>query len=268
MFRAIFKLLSSALYYLTACTVDLEKYFFEGNAAVIAQKYDAVIETKRKELGELFKSIEALSRVNAEKESNLKRKTEEIEKMRKNQLAAKNKAMKLAEGRSKEEAESNLEYIKAKAAYTDYATTVAEKEKQCQDIEKDFAEREETIKKYKTQYINKQRELEKLGDEKHETIADITTAKQAADANKQTIGLNTTASNEMLRDLRDQRSKALNSLKVSSDLSGLSSKEDELEFETYAERSEAENEFDQAMGYAVKVEEKTEVQQEKAKLPE
>ena len=251
MFRAIFKLVSGFVYLVTGGLVNLEQYLFKGNTTVIAAKYDSVIATKTKRQEELLGAIEKLVTINAQKEQVLRKKTEEIAKLRQSQLGAKTKAQKLSEGLSKDAAEKNIEYIKAKSSYTDYATTVAEKEKQCTEAELDIKSRSEMIQKYKLEFTSLQRELDNIKSEKHETIADVTVAKEAAAANKQALGLSEDNSAEVLRELREQRDHYKASVAVSSELAGLSAKAEDEEYASYAERDEAENEFDAAMGLSL-----------------
>jgi DNA repair exonuclease SbcCD ATPase subunit len=268
MLRAFVKLLSGFVYLLTGGMVNLEKKLFQGNTTVIAAKYDSVISVKTKRQAELLAAIENLVTINAQKEQDVRRKTEEIAKLRQNQLGAKNKAQKLSEGLTKEAAEQNVEYVKARAAYTDYATTIAEKEKRCSEFEADVKARTEMVQKYKVEFQSLQRELDKIKSEKHESIADITAAKEAAAANKQLLGLSEDHSSETLRELREQRDRYKASVAVSADLAGLSAKLADEEYASYAEKDEAENEFDAAMGFAEKVENNQPELSEKAKLPE
>jgi len=268
MFRAIFKLFSGFVYLITGGLVNLEKYLFKGNTTVMAAKYDSIIATKTKRQEELLQAIENLVTINAQKEQTVRTKTEQIAKLRQSQLGAKNKAQKLAEGLTKEAAEKNIDYVKARASYTDYATTIAEKEKQCADAEADVKARTELVQKYKLEFTSLQRELEKLKSEKHESIAEVTAAKEAAAANKQLLGLSEDHSAETLRELREQRDQYKASVAVSADLAGLSAKLEDEEYASYAEKDEAENEFDAAMGFADKVESKPVEESEKAKLPE
>lgn len=268
MFRAIVKLFSGFIFMITGGLVNLEKSLFRGNTTVIGAKYDSVIAVKIKRQEELLRAIEGLVTINAQKEQGVRRKTEEIEKLRKNQLGAKNKALKLAEGLTKEAAEKNVEYVKARSAYTDYATTIAEKEKQCAEAELDIKQRTEIVQKYNLEFTSLQRELDKIKSEKHESIAEITAAKESAAANKQLLGLSEDNSAEVLRELREQRDGYKASVTVSANLAGLSAKTEDAEYASYAEKDIAETEFDAAMGFATKVESKEETNQEKAKLPE
>ena len=108
-------------------------------------------------------------------------------------------------------------------------------------------------------------DLEKLGEEKHDAVASVLSAKEEQDIADIMTGLSQDRTSEELRELRQLRQKASANARVSRELAGLDTQRAEEEFLQFATESEADDEFDALIGLTTKDEGESEGQ---AKIPE
>ena len=101
---------------------------------------------------------------------------------------------------------------------------------------------------HKTQLESLLRELEKLKEEKHATVADLITAKEEKEIADMITGISNDRTAEELQELRDIRDQAKATARVSREMAGTDVDRSEAEFLEYAEQSVADDEFDALIG--------------------
>lgn len=263
-------------YYLSFKLFFKPNRILSRNEGVIISKYNDVIASKREQAIHFKTALEGLYAQDETKKARLAEKSKAIAELRTKREGAQGMAKKrLAElGNDRSKAENDVQYLKCKAAFTDFSTTIEEQERQCSEIEADLQVLTKTIGQYVIQAQTIKRELDKLESEKHETVADVVAAKQAASYADSLVGITEDSTNEKLRELRAVRSEVKAAARASNELAGLDTRSQEAEFLDYASKHAASDEFDRAMGFASEVETKTESKPEaeattdKALLPE
>lgn len=114
----------------------------------------------------------------------------------------------------------------------------------------EIEENERQLSEYEGQLQSMVRELKSIEQEKHETIADVTIARQQQEANDLIAGISRSSSAEERQRLQDMRQRFKAEAKISSKLAGADADRAEQEFLEYAETESATSEFDQLMGLA------------------
>ena len=111
------------------------------------------------------------------------------------------------------------EYLKCQTAFKDFSSTLTEKQARAQELEGDIEELLENINRHKTQIQSQMRELEKLGEEKHDAVvATILSAKEEKEIADLMSGISEDRTGEELRELRELRNKAAAGARVSREL--------------------------------------------------
>jgi hypothetical protein len=147
-----------------------------------------------------------------------------------------------------EAVKSDPDYVKSQAAFHDFSTSLSEKETRAKELEEDITGFEHNIAGHKTQLQSLLREIEKLREEKHATVAEMLTAKEEREIADLLTGISRDRTHEELQELRDLRDQAKATARVSREMAGLDAKRSEAEFLEYATSSEATSEFDALIG--------------------
>jgi hypothetical protein len=92
------------------------------------------------------------------------------------------------------------------------------------------------------------RDLEKIKDEKGESVADIISAQEEKKVNQLLAGISEDKTDKDLEAMRDVRRKAKAEARANRELSGLDAKAAESEFLEYATTSVVDDEFDKLIG--------------------
>ena len=122
---------------------------------------------------------------------------------------------------------------------------------------------------HKTQLESLLRDLEKIKQEKHSTVAELMTAKEEKEIADMISGISKDRTSEELQELRDIRDQAKATARISREMAGTDVARSEAEFLEYATRSEADNEFDKLIGLAQETEEAaTPESEDKTRIPE
>ena len=111
---------------------------------------------------------------------------------------------------------------------------------------------ETNIAGHKTQLQTLLREIEKIKEEKHSTVAEILTAKEEREIADMLTGISKDRTHEELQELRDVRDQAKATARVSREMAGVDAKRSESEFLEYAAAGESDSEFDKLIGLAKK----------------
>ena len=269
MFRAIGKYLR-AIGYLFTGRIDDARKALSTNPAVVQATYDNVIKEKTKRIHQYKEAVGAMIAQEEKKKSALKRLTEEVAKLRKLKDGAAAMARKLVEKHNgdAEAVKNDPEYAKCQSAFKDFSSTLSEKESHCAELEADIEEFETNIAGHKTQLQSLLREIDKIRSEKHETVAEMLTAKEEKEISDMLSGISEDRTSEELQDLRNLRDEAKATARVSREMAGVDTKRTEEEFLQYATASETDSEFDALIGLTKKESDSTQDSADHTRLPE
>jgi len=268
MFRAIGRYFR-AIGYLLVGKIDSARMVLSTNPTVVGATFDNIIEEKRKRIQQYKDAIGAMIAQREKKQADLKRQTEEVERLGKLKDGAAAMARKVVERHNGdiEAVKTDPEYLKCQASFKDFSSTLEEKEARCTELEADAKQIDETIEGHKIQIQSLLREFEKIKVEKHETIADMVTAKEEQELADMVSGLSDDRSAQELQEMRELRQKARGKAQISREVAGMDVKRSEQEFLEYATSSTADNEFDALIGLTKKEDDKDEPT-DKTRIPE
>lgn len=249
MFRAIGRYFR-ALGYLMTGRVDQARRAVSQDPAVVQATFDNIIQEKKKRISQYKDAVGAMIAQEEKKKAALKRVTNEVQRHRKLRDGAAAMARKLVEKHNGdgEAVRNDPDYIKCQAAFKDFSTTLKEKESHADELEADIQEFEKNISGHKTQLQGLLREIEKLKTEKHETVAEILTAKEEREISDMLSGISQDKTNEELQELRDIRDNAKATARISREIAGVDAERSEQEFLEYASETVADSEFDALIG--------------------
>ena len=268
MFNAMGKWMR-ALGYLLTFRIDKASETLRMNPGVMSANYDRIIREKRDRINQYKDAIAAMIAQEDSKKQRLTALTEEIGRLEKLRAGAAAKAKKVADkyNGDAEATRKDPEYVKCQAAYKDFSSTLAEKQAHATEIDKDLQALMKNVEGHKIQIQSQMRELEKLREEKHDSVASVMSAAEERQIADMMTGLSQDRTSEELRELRELRQKAGASARMSREMAGLDTKRAEDEFLDFAQQSEANDEFDALIGIASK-KEATETAPEQSKIPE
>ncbi|PQO41887.1 PspA/IM30 family protein [Blastopirellula marina] len=249
MFKAVGKYVR-AVWYLMTFRIDKASESLRMNPGVVSANYDRIIEEKRGRINQYKDAIAAMIAQEQQKKDKLKEVTAEIEKLEKLKAGAAAKARQVAAKYSGDPTatRNDPEYQKCQTAFSDFSSTLAEKQARATELEADLEGLVENINRHKLQIQTQMRELEKLGEEKHDAVATILSAHEEKQIADLMTGLSQDQTSEELRELRELRQKAAAGARVSRELAGLDTKQAEAEFLEFATNSQANDEFDSLIG--------------------
>lgn len=249
MFRAIGRYFR-ALGYLFTGRIDKARRAISANPNVVGATFDRVIEEKKKRIDQYKDAVGAMIAQEERKKSQLKTLSEEVGRLKNLRDGAAAMARKVVERHAgnAEAVKNDPEYVKCQSAYKDFSTTLQEKEARCAELEKDIQTFVQNIAGHKTQLQSLLREIEKLKSEKHETVAQMLTAKEEKEIADMIAGISRDRTGEELQELRDIRDQATATARVSREMAGVDAKRSEQEFLDYAAKTTADSEFDALIG--------------------
>ena len=255
MFKAIGRYFR-ALGYLLTGRVSKATETLNSNPAVISANYDRIIEEKRKRLNQYKDAVSAMIAQEESKKEKLRTVTDDITKLEKLKSGAAAKAKSLVEKYAGDPTavKNDPEYLKCQAAFKDFSSTLAEKQKRATELDEDLKALVSNVTGHKNQITSLMRELDKLKEEKHDAVADVLSATEEKQIADMVTGISNDRTSEELRELREVRHKASASADISRELAGLDSKRAENEFLEYAQENASTDEFDQLIGLAAKKE--------------
>jgi hypothetical protein len=249
MFRAIGKLFK-ALGYLITGRIDDARKVLMLNPNVIQANYDEIISEKKSRLATYKKAVAGLIATQETKMEKLRNTTEAVQKHEKLKAgaAAKAKGIVAAIGNNPEAVRTNGDYIKCQAAYRDFSSTLEEKQKMVAELEQDVKHLQTQIDTHGVSITSLLREIDNLGGEKHEAVAEIISSKQEKEIADMLSGASEDKTNKELQDLRDVRRQARAEARVSREVAGVSAKQSEDEFLNFANSTTADTEFEKMVG--------------------
>ena len=269
MFRAIGRFFR-AIGYLAVGKVDRARQALSMNPDVVRATYDKVIEEKKNRIHQYKDAVGGMIAQEEKKKSALKRLTDDIARLKKLRDGAAAMARKVVARHNgdTEAVKSDPEYAKCQAAYKDFSSTLAEKEDRCLELENEIKELAKGIGGHKTQLESLLRELEKIKQEKHATVAELITAKEEKEIADMIAGISKDRTAEELQELRDIRDQAKATARVSREMAGTDVQRSEAEFMEYAEKSTASDEFDALIGLTKETDTTPPDAADKTRIPE
>lgn len=269
MFKAVGKYMR-AVWYLMTFRVEKASEALRMNPGVVSANYDRIIEEKRSQINQYKDAIASMIAQEESKKQKLKVLTEEVERLEKLKAGAAAKARQVAEKHNGDAAATHAdpEYQKCQTAFRDFSTTLTEKQARIGELESDIEQLLANINRHKLQIETQMRDLEKLGEEKHEAVATILSAKEEQQIADLMTGLSQDRTSEELRELRELRNKASANARVSRELAGLDTKQAEAEFLEFANESQANDEFDALIGLTKNSPDTDKGSQESTRIPE
>jgi len=251
MFSALWRYMR-ALGYLVTGRIDAARMALSTSPYLIQATYDRIISDKRKHIQQYRDSIAAMIAQEEKKKNELRSQSEQMAELRKLREGAAAMAKQVVERHvgNADAVKRDPEYQKCQAAFKDFGSTLEEKEGRCAQLEEDVKTLANDIAGHKLQLQSLLRELDKLSQEKHETVAEIISAKEEKELADMVSGLSQDRTNQELQELRDLRSKAKAGARVSREMAGLDAKKNAAEFLEYASRTASDNEFDRLIGLA------------------
>lgn len=269
MFRAIGRYFR-ALGYLLVGKVDAARMSLSTSPDVVRATFDHIIGEKRRRIQQYKDAVGAMIAQEEKKKAELKRQSEEVAKIRKLQEGAAVMARKVVQRHNGdvEAVKKDPEYLKCQSAFKDFGSTLEEKEARCSELEGDIKTIADSIAGHKIQIQNFIHEFEKIKQEKHETVADIITAKEEKELADMVADLSEDRSSRELQEMRGLRQKLRGTARISREMAGMDTQRLEEEFLEYATSSAADTEFDALIGLTKKAEEGEEKPKDKTRIPE
>jgi phage shock protein A len=249
MFRAIGRYLRALGYFVTG-RFDRARQSLSMDPDVVRATYDRVIEEKKARIHQYKDAVGAMIVQEERKKSALKRLSEEVARLRKLREGAAAMARKVVERHQGDVAsvKADQEYTKCQSAYKDFSSSLEEKENHCNELDVEIRELAKSISGHKTQLESLLRDLEKIRQEKHATVAEIITAQEEREIADMIAGISKDRTTEELQELRDLRDRAKATARVSREMAGTDIQRSEAEFLEYAAKSAADDEFDALIG--------------------
>ena len=251
---AIWRYVKSFLYLITG-QIDKSRRVLDSNPNVMKAKFDDIIKGKVDQIHTYKQAVATLIAQQEKKMAKVKSLTEEVQKLENLKAGAlamaKQTVAKLqGEGKNKEEVHANADYKKCLTAYNDFAATLTEKQDHIKDLENDIGEYDGSIANHKINLQQLQRDIEKLKSEAADAVADVITAKEERDLSDMLNGISKDGMAKELQDMRDLRHEMRAEARVSREMAGTDSKQQEAQFLEYARSNTASDEFDSLLGMA------------------
>ena len=265
---AIWRYVKSFLYLITG-QIDKSRRVLDSNPNVMKAKFDDIIKGKVDQIHTYKQAVATLIAQQEKKMAKVKSLTEEVQKLENLKAGAlamaKQTVAKLqGEGKTKEEVHADADYKKCLTAYNDFAATLTEKQAHIKALENDIGEYDGSIANHKINLQQLQRDIENLNSEAADAVADVITAKEERDLSDMLNGISKDGMAKELQDMRDLRHEMRAEARVSREMAGTDSKQQEAQFLEYARSNTASDEFASLLGMA----EGTEVAETSASEPE
>lgn len=252
MFRAIWRLFRS-IGYVFIGGVDKQTDKINRDPTVIKATFARIVQEKKGKIQEYMSAVATIVAQKEKKSMMVKRLTDEVNRLRKLQAGAGGKAREMAlklksQGVDVAEIKTDATIMQAKAAFSDFGSTLKEKEARIEELESDCEGYAERISTHKIQLQTLQRDIDKIKNEAADTVADVITAREEKELNDVLSGISEDGTGAELERMRDLRSQAKADAKVASELAGTDSKHLEAEYENFAAANQANDEFDDLIG--------------------
>jgi len=233
--------------------VDKQTDKMNRDPTVIKATFENIIREKKSSIQEYMSAVAQLVAQEEKKTQMVKRLGDEVAHLRNLQAGAGGKAKERAadlkaKGVHVEAIKVDVEIMQAKAAYSDFGSTLDEKEARIIELEGDIRSYADRIKNHKIQLQSLQRDIDKIKDEAADTVADMITATEEKQLNDVLAGISEDGTGAELERMREARNHAKAEAKVASELAGTDSKRLEAEYENFARAHVANDEFNNLLG--------------------
>jgi phage shock protein A len=242
MFKAIGRFFTTLGYLLTG-RLDAKTKGLNEDPNVVRARYDQLITQKRQSILQVRNAVAGVIRNAERKRGELQATKEDIAKKDRLMSGAKAMAAKLAKGRSREEAQQDMEFVKCMKAFQDFKSSLEILEQRREGLELDIEQTEKDAKGYEVQLQGLHRDLQELIDERERSVADVAMARETRAASEALAGIANDGTADDLRRLRETVAQAKAEAQVTSRLAGTDSARQEAEFLELAGGVEAESEF-------------------------
>lgn len=254
MFRAMIRWVKAVGYLLTG-QIDSARRTLDTNPHVVRAKYEEIVREKTNRIQQYKQAVSGLIAQKLNKTEKVKKLTEEVGKLENLKAGALAKAkLKIQElkaaGKSPEEMQQDEEYKRCQSAYTDFSSTLTEKQARIEELEADIGGYAKRIGDHKVQLMSLLREIEDLKAEKADAVADMITAKEEKDIADTLAGIAQDGTAEELQRMRQLRQEVKAEAHISKEMAGTNTGAQEAEFLAYARTSQGSSEFDALIGLA------------------
>ncbi len=276
MFGAISRYVRAFGYLITG-RIDAARKVLSANPYVIQATYDRVVQEKTARINQYKTAVAQMIAQEEKKLATVRTLSEETKRLEQLKEGAAGKAKSVVDklkgqGVSMEEIKKNDEYLKCLGAFNDFSTTLKEKYDRIAELEGDIKQLQGNLGNHKVQMQQLLRDLEKLKEEAAATVADVITAKEEEEIANILAGISEDRSSKELQDMRDLRQEQKAKARVSRELAGTDTKQQEAEFLDYANKSASSEEFDKLIGLAAEADKaaavKPEAERVETRLPE
>jgi hypothetical protein len=242
MFKAIGRFFRAIGYMLTG-RIDAKTKGLDEDPSVVRARYDELITLKRQSILQVRNAVAGVIRNAERKRSELQSTKEDIAQKERLMSGAKAMAAKLAKGKSREEAQQDMEFVKCMKAFQDFKSSLEILEQRREGLELDIAQTEKDAKGYEVQLQGLHRDLQELIDERERSVADVAMARETRAASEALAGIANDGTADDLRRLRETVAQAKAEAQVTSRMAGTDTARQEAEFLELAGGVEAESEF-------------------------
>lgn len=244
-----------ALGYLITGRIDAARKELSRNPYSVRANFDRIIEEKTKRIQQYKEAVAGMIAQQEKKIGGVKQLSEDLNKLESLKEGAAAKARNVVEelkskGVSMEEIKRNEDYMRCLSAFNDFSNTIEEKSAHVAEVEGDVNEIGSNIKSHKIQLQELLREIDKLKEEAHATVADMITAKEEESIANIISGISEDRTSKELQEMRDLRAEGKAKARISREMAGTDTKQQEAEFLEYARSSASTDEFDKLIGLA------------------
>lgn len=241
--------------YLLTGRVDAARKELSKNPYVIQATFDKIIQEKTRRINQYKDAVAALIAQEEKKLNRARQLTDDVTRLEQLKEGAAAKARQIvaklkAQGASPEAIKADAEYAKCQAAFTDFTSTLAEKNAHIVELEGELKQIGETTANHKVQLQQLLREIDKIREEASATVADVITSKEEADIADMLSGISMDGTAKELQEMRDLRHQVKAGARVSRELAGTDTKRQEADFLEYARTNVGNAEFEKLIGLA------------------
>ena len=237
------------------------------NPEAVRGAYEDIIRDKQGNIQRYKAAIGQLIALVEQKNSAVKKFTDEVSNLEELKTGAIAKAQQTAadlqkEGLAPEEVKQHAEYTRCVTAYQEFNSNLEERTARITELENEIESAQADINSHKIQITTLHRDLDKIKSEQSEAVADLITAREQEEIADMLSGISTDGASAELARMREIREKAKGRSKVAQELAGTDSKSEEQEFLAAARSTSASDEFDTLIFGAQETDTKTETETE------
>ena len=235
------------------------------NPEAVRGAYEDIIRDKQGNIQRYKAAIGQLIALVEQKNSAVKKLTDEVSNLEELKTGAIAKAQQTAadlqkEGLAPEEVKQHVEYTRCVTAYQEFNSNLEERTARITELENEIESAQADINSHKIQITGLHRDLDKIKSEQSEAVADLITAREQEEIADMLSGISTDGASAELARMREIREKAKGRSKVAQELAGTDSKSEEQEFLAAARSTSASDEFDTLIFGAQETDTKTETE--------